>query len=70
MVMPNKGDAGEVAMLRFSLIAPVINGTYTQPSKAAYFRDVSERPVALPDGTVRRFEVYRFLGHGELRSFR
>jgi len=55
MVMPNKGDAGEVAMLRFSLIAPVINGTYTQPSKAAYFRDVSERPVTLPDGTVRYF---------------
>ena len=49
------GDANEVAMLRFSLIAPVINGTYTQPSKAAYFRDVSERPVALPDGTVRHF---------------
>lgn len=49
------GDAGEAAMLRFSLIAPVINGTYTQPSKAAYFRDVSERPVALPDGTLRYF---------------
>ena len=55
MVMPNKGDAGEVAMLRFSLIAPVINGTHAQPSKAAYFRDVSERPVTLPDGTVRYF---------------
>ena len=55
MVRPKPGDAGEVAMLRFSLIAPVINGTYTQPSKAAYFRDVSERPVALPDGTVRYF---------------
>lgn len=55
MVMPKRGDASEVAMLRFSLIAPVINGTYTQPSKAAYFRDVSERPVTLPDGTVRYF---------------
>jgi transposase InsO family protein len=55
MVMPKRGDASEVAMLRFSLIAPVVNGTYTQPSKAAYFRDVSERPVALPDGTVRHF---------------
>ena len=56
MVMPKAGDACDVAMLRFSPVAPAVNGTHAQPSKAAYFRDVSERPVTLPDGTVRRLD--------------
>lgn len=44
-----------MAMLRFSLISPCLNGTYPQASKAAYYRDVSQRPVTLPDGEVRYF---------------
>ena len=45
----------EMAMLRFSLIAPAVNGTYAEPSTAAYYRAVSRKPVRLPDGGWQRF---------------
>ena len=48
-------ERNAMAMVRFSLIAPAINATYSQPSKRAYYRDVSTRPVTLPDGSVRYF---------------
>lgn len=47
----------EMAMVKFSLIAPTINNTYPQVSKRAYYADVSQRPVALPDGSVRFFNA-------------
>lgn len=56
----------EMAMLRFSLIAPAVNGTYTEPSKAAYYRAVSGRLVALPDGGEARFSPGT-LAHWEWR---
>jgi len=48
-------ERDEMAMLRFSLIAPAVNGTFAEPSKAAYYRAVSERPVQLPGGGWQRF---------------
>jgi len=41
----------EMAMFRFGLIAPVINGTYCAPSKLAYYRDCVADGLSLPDGT-------------------
>jgi transposase InsO family protein len=41
----------DMAMFRFGLIAPVINGTYTEPSKMAYYRNVVSNPLELPDGS-------------------
>lgn len=67
----------EMAMMRFALIAPAINNTYTQPSKRAYYHDVSERAVALPDGSTRYFNPntlscwesrYRRLGFEDSRK--
>ena len=41
----------EMAMFRFGLIAPALNGTFTQASKYAYYREVAAEPLTLPDGT-------------------
>lgn len=46
-----KNDKEQMAMLRFSLIAPIINNTYPQGSKRAYYRDVAKKCVVLPNGS-------------------
>jgi transposase InsO family protein len=44
-----------MAMWRFGLIAPVINGTYTAPSKMAYYRECTKDGLMMPDGTTARY---------------
>lgn len=46
----------ELAEYKFGLIAPAVNGTYPDPSMAAYFRRVAAEPVGLPDGTTVRLK--------------
>lgn len=41
----------DVAHFRFALIAPVIQGTFFEPSAAAYFRKVTKEPLTLPDSS-------------------
>jgi hypothetical protein len=44
----------DLALFRFSLIAPVVNNTFTSISQAQYFRDIASKPHILPNGkTVR-----------------
>ena len=40
----------EIARMRFGIIAPLVQGTYTDVSMAAYCRRVSKTPLLLPDG--------------------
>lgn len=62
----NDKAAIDVAYFRFSLIAPVIQGTFTDPTKTAYYRRVTENPFTLPDGkamvynprTLEKWEQY------------
>jgi putative transposase len=42
----------DMAYFRFSLIAPVVQGTFTEPTKTAYYRRVTESSFALPNGKV------------------
>lgn len=67
--MRNKFDektAIEMGYFRFSLIAPVIQETFTEPSKIAYYRRVTESPFTLPNGksmiynpkTLEKWEEY------------
>lgn len=42
----------DMAHFRFSLIAPVIQGTFTDPTKTAYYRRVTEKSFTLPNGKV------------------
>jgi transposase InsO family protein len=51
----DESDAQKMAMFRFGLIAPVINETYTEPSKLAYFRTVTSGALTLPDGAKRSY---------------
>jgi len=46
----------ELAYFKFALIAPVIQGTFPDPSAAAYFRRVTEKPIERPDGTIFHYK--------------
>lgn len=67
----NEQSAIEMAYFRFALIAPVIQGTFTDPTKTAYYRRITENELLLPDGRTMRYnpktlekweEYYRKLG--------
>lgn len=45
----------ELALFRFSLIAPVISDTYREISKIEYFRVTAEKEYVLPNGKKARF---------------
>ena len=45
----------DVAHFRFALIAPVVQDTFFEPSKTAYFKKVTEKPITYPDGTSLLF---------------
>jgi putative transposase len=40
----------KIAHLRFAVIAPVIQGVFTEPTKTAYYKKVAEKPLKMPDG--------------------
>jgi transposase InsO family protein len=46
----------DIAHFRFALIAPVIQGTYSDTSASAYYRRVTEKPLSLPDGSVFQYQ--------------
>lgn len=46
----------EMAHFRFSLIAPVIQNTFTEKSASAYYRRVTANPITLPDGSVFQYQ--------------
>ena len=48
----NDKAAIDMAYFRFSLIAPVIQGTFIDPTKTAYYRRVTENSFTLPNGKV------------------
>jgi transposase InsO family protein len=48
--------AVQTAQFRFALIAPVIQGLYPDPSRTAYYKRVTEKPLTLPDGTTFKYE--------------
>jgi transposase InsO family protein len=65
----------EIAYFKFALIAPVIQGTFTDASIAAYCRRVTGKPIVRPDGTLFQYNpgtlckwinLYKFGGMEEL----
>lgn len=49
--MAGQDMAREMALFRFSTVAPVIQRTHSDGSDAAYFRRVAQFPLRRPDGT-------------------
>ena len=45
----------EMPLFKYNLIAPLINGTYTETSIRAYCVNVASKSYVLPDGSMRRF---------------
>ena len=48
-------SAVKIAHFRYGLIAPVINGTYTESSQTAYYKRVASEPLTLPNGQVSHY---------------
>ena len=56
----------KMSLFKFALIAPVIQGTFTEPTKTAYYRRITEKELALPNGktilynykTLEKWESY------------
>lgn len=48
-------EAAEIAQFRLALIAPVIHGLFPDASRNAYYRRITENPLALPDGSVIQY---------------
>ena len=53
----DKKTAKELALFRYSLIAPVVSGTLVEESKSAYYRRVAGSCHTLPDGKKVRFKA-------------
>lgn len=47
--------AAEIAQFRFAVIAPVVQGLFSDASQTAYFKRVTEKPLVLPDGTSVKY---------------
>jgi len=47
----------QMALLRFSIIAPLCNDTYDAPSKEAFCRKLARKIYTLPNGKTRRFSA-------------
>lgn len=45
----------ELALFKFSLIAPIVNNTYVAPSQAQYLRDIASKYHVLPNGKNVKF---------------
>lgn len=59
----------DIALMKYSAIAPVISGLPAQyKSFSEYFRDVSERGILHPDGTLRHYAVSTIAKWYELYS--
>ena len=46
----NYNEAVKMAHLRFAVIAPAIQGVFTEPTKTAYYKKVAQKPLKMPDG--------------------
>jgi len=52
----SKDPGRELAYFRFALIAPAIQGTFSDVSVAAYCRRVTENPIRRPDGVMFQYQ--------------
>ncbi len=47
----------ELALFRYSLIAPIVNDTYNEASKEEYFRKTAAKEYTLPNGKITKFSA-------------
>jgi hypothetical protein len=56
----NYDKAVKIAHTRFAVIAPVLQGLFTEPTKTAYYKKISEKPLKMPDGKEILFNFNTF----------
>ena len=50
-------EAQQVALFKFSLIAPLVTDCHAFPNKMAFFRDVAAKEHILPNGKKVKFSI-------------
>ena len=53
-------EAVKIAHLRFAVIAPVIQGLFTEPTKTAYYKKIAKKSLKMPDGREVPFKFNTF----------
>lgn len=53
-------DAVKMAHVRFGVIAPVVQGLFSEPTKTAYYKKVAQKPLEMPDGSKVQFNYNTF----------
>jgi transposase InsO family protein len=53
--MATQEEKQELALFKFGMIAPVVNGTFREESKEAYYREITKEPHILPNGKLVQF---------------
>ena len=53
-------EAVKTTHLRFAIIAPVIQGLFTEPTKTAYYKKVAKNPLKMPDSREVLFNYNTF----------
>lgn len=54
----NNKEIQEIALFKFSLIAPLVNNTYESESKMQYFREMASKTHVLPNGDTAKYSSY------------
>jgi putative transposase len=54
----NNKEIQEIALFKFSLIAPLVNNTYESESKMQYFREMASKTHMLPNGDTAKYSSY------------
>ena len=49
--------ATQIAQFRFALIAPVVQGLFSETSATEYYKRITQKPLTLPDGST---VVYKY----------
>ena len=53
-------EAVKMAHVRFGVIAPVIQGLFSEPTKTEYYKRAAEKPLEMPDGSKKKFNYNTF----------
>ena len=56
----NYEEAVKIAHLRFGVIAPALQGLFTEPTKTAYYKNVASKGLRMPDGKLVALQYNTF----------
>lgn len=62
----------QIAQFKLAIISPVIHGLFSDASRAAYYKRVTEKPLTFPDGTQKTYSyktIEKWVSNYKLHGF-